>query len=152
MSSRSQALFGGVALLAGIGLLANSFSPHYESMGIGASVGPMFFPRILLGLWIALAALLTIQPLAGGTSPLPRQRLGMLLGLVALAGTAALLMILIGFLLSSILFCLATTLFLGYRGLAGIVLTGIVFPLAIWYLFQKVLLVPLPVSPWFPGV
>lgn len=152
MKSPTQTLFGGMLLLAGIGLLVHSFSPHYAVMGIGASVGPMYFPRILLGLWVALSVVLVVQPFIGRTKGLPSQRWGMLFGLIALVGGSALLMILIGFLFSSVLFCLATTLFLGYRGTAGILATGLGFPLITWYLFQEILLIPLPVSPWFTGV
>jgi len=152
MRSQSHAVFAGFLLLAGAGLLIHSYDARYEGMGVGAAVTPMFYPRILLWLWVLLAMALVVKPLMGKERNVPTQRWPALLGIVATAGAGAALMNVIGFLFSSILFCLAASLQMGYRRPLGLVLTGIVFPLATWYLFQKLLMIPLPVSPWFQEI
>jgi len=149
MRSQCHSVFAGFLALVGVGLLIHSYDAHYEGMGVGAAVNPMFYPRILLWLWVALAAILVVTPLMGKEHNVPTQRWLALLGIAAITGGGAALMTVIGFLFSSILFCVAASLQMGYRRPLGLILTGIVFPLATWYLFQKVLMIPLPVSPWF---
>lgn len=152
MKSQAHSVFGGMLFLVGAALLVHSFDAHYEGMGIGANVGPMYYPRILLWLWCALSLVLVVQPLLGREKDVPSQRWLPLAGIVVLVSAGAILMTVIGFLFSTILFCVSASLFMGYRRIGGLLLTGIGFPLGTWYLFQEVLLIPLPVSPWFSGV
>lgn len=138
--------------LVAVGLLVHTFDPHYQDMGIGAQFSPMFYPRILLVLWIGLSIGLIVEPFLGGERDVPQQRWGMLFGMLALVAACTFLLTAIGFLFASILFCLTASFYLGYRGPIGLVLTGLVFPFCTWFLFDKVLLILLPTSPWFTGV
>ena len=58
----------------------------------------------------------------------------------------------IGFLFSMLLFALSSSWFMGYRKPLGLALAGVVFPISTWYLFHEILLIRLPVSPWFTWV
>ena len=152
MNSRYRAVFGGVLCLIGAGLLLHTFDPHYEDMGIGAEFGPMFYPRILLVLWVGLSIGLVVEPFLGKESDVPRQRWGRLVVMLALVAACTFLLTEIGFLFATVLFCLTASYFMGYRGPIGLVLTGLVFPFCTWYLFDKILLILLPTSPWFTWV
>ena len=138
--------------LMAAGLLLHSYDPHYKGMGIGAEFGPMFYPRILLIMWIGLSIGLITEPFLGREKDIPRQRWGMLLGMLALVAGCTLLLTEIGFLFASVLFCVTACVFAGYRGPVGIALTGVAFPFFTWYLFHEVLLIRLPTSPWFTWV
>ncbi len=147
--SRTRAVFGGVLCLLAAGLLTHTYDPHYEDMGIGAEFGPMFYPRILLILWIGLSIGLVIEAMLLRQRPVAEQRWGMLAGTLFLVAACTFLLSAIGFLFASVLFCVAACLFLGYREPVGLVLTGVIFPFCTWYLFHEILLIRLPTSPWF---
>ena len=150
--SRSRAVFGGVLCLVAAGLLLHTYDPHYEEMGIGAEFGPMFYPRILLILWIGLAIGLIVEAVIGGQPSVDRQRWGMLIGILALVSACTFLLGAIGFLFAALLFSFIACLFLGYREPIGLVLTGLIFPFCTWYLFHQILMIRLPTSPWFTWV
>jgi len=149
---RARAVFGGFVGLVAASLLWHTYDSNYDGMGIGAEFGPMFYPRILLVLWLVLSAGLIIEALLLREKPIANQRWGMLLGTLVLVAGSTLLLNVIGFLFASLLFCILACLFLGYREPIGLVLTGIIFPICTWYLFHEILMIRLPVSPWFTWV
>ncbi|MCG8510023.1 MAG: tripartite tricarboxylate transporter TctB family protein [Rhodospirillales bacterium] len=152
MDYRLRAVFGGGLFLLAAGLLTHSYDPHYEGMGIGAEFGPMFYPRILLILWMALSIGLIAEVFLFRQKDIDRQRWAKLLGALILVAGCTFLLNAIGFLFASLLFCVVACLFLGYREPVGLVLTGLVFPVFTWYLFHEVLLIRLPTSPWFTWI
>lgn len=143
----SEAIAGVLLLGIGILLFVHSFDAKYEGMGIGAEFGPVFYPRVLLVLWILMAGILTIQALRR-TWTVPVQDWPMIAKVMAVVSVSTLLMEVIGFLLAAILFCTAYTWVTGYRRPVGLILVGLIFPVVVWYLFENVLLITLPANPW----
>ena len=152
MKANLQSFFSGFLLLLALSLLVHTYSDEYEGMGIGAEFGPMFYPRILLWMWIGIPGLLVVTSVVGKTKAPAAQKWGRLFGMFALVALCTLLLTQIGFLFSILLFSLSSSWFMGYRKPLGLVLSGIVFPVATWYLFHEILLIRLPVSPWFTWV
>ena len=56
-----ELMFSGFMLLLGIGFMYHTFDPEYQQMGIGAQVGPIFYPRILLVVWLLLSVGMLIE-------------------------------------------------------------------------------------------
>lgn len=55
----------------------------------------------------------------------------------------------IGFLIASFAFIVASSFALGYRRISVVAPVAAVYAVAVWYLFQEILLIILPSSPWF---
>lgn len=49
---KQELLFGLALLLIGSGLMYHTFDPTYAAMAADISVGPMFFPRMVLTIWL----------------------------------------------------------------------------------------------------
>jgi hypothetical protein len=58
----------------------------------------------------------------------------------------------VGFLFATIGFTFALPWLLGYRNPWVILALTAIYPVTVWYLFQKVFLIMLPSSPWFAGL
>ncbi len=74
---------------------------------------------------------------------------GRLLTAIILTGLYVLLVGQIGFLLASIPFAGSFMLLFGYRKYIVIGAVTLIFPIATWWIFTKVLKIYLPMSPWF---
>jgi hypothetical protein len=152
MKANLQSFFSGFLLLLAMALLLHTYSDEYEGMGIGAQFGPMFYPRILLWMWAGLSGLLVVTSVLGKVGPPAAQRWGRLALMFGLVSGSTFLLTQIGFLFSMLLFALSSSWFMGYRKPLGLALAGVVFPISTWYLFHEILLIRLPVSPWFTWV
>lgn len=142
-----EAIAGMLLLGIGVLLFVHSFDEKYAGMGIGAEFGPVFYPRVLLVLWILLAGILTVQTL-WRTRAIAAQDWLMIVRVMVIVSASTLLMEVIGFLLSAILFCIAYPWVTGYRRPVGLILVGLIFPVVVWYLFENVLMIRLPANPW----
>lgn len=114
---------------------------------LGGAFSPMFFPSIALWLWIGFAAInLTTQAFTqqtNQTAPLWR------VAVIALAMLAyALAMRPFGFFLTSVVFCVVCLISLGIRRASVVVLFSLLLPGLLLLLFNHVLMLPLPHSPW----
>ncbi len=143
-----RALFSGVMFSLGAFLLAHSYS--VADLATAASFGPQFFPRIILWVWLLLAACMTVEAMFLKGKQDKGQHWAGLLSAVALTGLACLLLPLAGFLPVSLIFMLAYPWALGYRRVTILVPLAVLFSLATWYVFNEILLIPLPEVPWLP--
>lgn len=143
--------YGCVLFVIGASLFASTFDPRYTGMGIGSDFSPMFFPRVLLALWIGLSILIAARCMFANLPDevLPAQRWSRVAAVCVAVAIFTWLMESIGFLLAMIPACIIVGLLFGYRRAVPLVGFSVVFPVAIWLIFVKVIQVPLPYSPWF---
>ncbi|NIA70824.1 tripartite tricarboxylate transporter TctB family protein [Pelagibius litoralis] len=145
-----RSLFAVIALVAA-GLFASTFSADYDVPSFGGDVSTVFTPRIFLGLVFALSVLLLFMAKAPDTEA---QRLSAA-GITKLLAVAA-VSLAVAFALPHIGFVLATApglflycYFFGYRRFTTLGLMSVLGPFAVWYLFNDLLGLPLPHTPWF---
>jgi putative tricarboxylic transport membrane protein len=133
------------ASLAAFALLALLLAGQIPSRHVKGDPGPQALPIAVAALVLigAVAALIgETRPGSSGAEPW-QQALGV--G----AGTVAFLLLLpvVGFVISAALFLIATSLYLDSRrriGPATRLLTGVGFPLVLWWIFSRLLDVSLP--------
>lgn len=137
-------------LLIGVALFLTTLDAQYADVGGAGS--PIFFPQIILLIWIALAAVAVAQaiirmPAVSGVSNPAR------LVIVVVAGTVyANAIITTGFFLASASFALIALPTLGIRGPLNIAAYALLVPGSLVFLFTHALGMPLPTSPfthWF---
>lgn len=137
-----------IVLLIAAALLSQTFGQAYSGLG---AFSPMFFPQIVLGFWVAVATLDVVSELRlSSSSDHPR------LMRVSFMGLATLLflygMTRLGFFLSAVPFSIASLVVLGLRNPLAILAVGVGVPAALVALFNHLLVLPLPTSPftwWF---
>ncbi|MDQ7840551.1 MAG: tripartite tricarboxylate transporter TctB family protein [bacterium] len=133
------------AFIAAFALLALLLAGQIPSRHVKGDPGPQALPIAVAALVLIGAAAAMIgerRPSSSGTEPW-QQALGV--G----AGTVAFLLLLpvVGFVVSAALFLIGTSLYLDSRrriGPATRLLTGVGFPLALWWIFSRLLDVSLP--------
>lgn len=157
MATQKRGISGGtvvafIALLAGGFLFLHTFDSRYVGLGIGAKFGPVFYPRILLGLWILVAGLILAAEIRKPDVQLPPLNWPALIRVLAVMGLAVWSIQAIGFLLASIFFSSSYAWIMGHRRPIPIVLVGVMFPIGAWYLFHHILMIRLPVNIWLGGV
>ncbi len=135
-------------LLAGIALLASTYEPGIARPERAFS--PSFFPQIVLGLWCALALAGLVADVRSGPLGAPAAMLGLwravALGLALLA--VAWLMPRLGFALTAAGFCVVALPLLGVRHPAVVLAYAVAVPAALVGLFNHLLRMPLPTSPF----
>ena len=136
-----------VLLLTGVGLMVSTIGSKFAELG--GAFSPHFMPRIVLGLWIALALLdLTVEvrraPMAERkASPMARVAI---LGVGFLA--YALALVPMGFFFASAAFCGVALWSLGIRRPVPLLAFSAGLPAALVSLFNHLLTLPLPTSPF----
>lgn len=130
-------------------LLRESFSEDYHLSRASMAMGPAFFPRIVLFLILGLGGLVIFDTLRQGKDAADTSGFWRVLGLIALTILHSVAMDWIGFVLASIPYIAASSAVLGYRRWAIVLPVAVIYAFAVWALFQKVLLIILPASPWF---
>lgn len=110
---------------------------------------PVFFPRILIYIWLGLALLMVVRALVSPGRSDPGQNWSAVFGTIALVLLYAAAIGFVGFLFASVPFAAALMLFLGFRRPLIVAAVALLFPLATWYCFNFLLSIPLPTSPWF---
>ena len=144
-----DAVYGGVLLLIGALLMLSTFDPRYQGFGIGSDVSPMFFPRILLCLWLALATVILVRGLRAPGGDWPLQMKARATGVIAAVLASTWAMTVVGFLFAMIPCFMIVSVLLGYRRLLPIVTFGLLVPILTWFVFTALIEVFLPTSPWF---
>ena len=144
-----SAIVGGAFLLGAAVLWWESTSEQYALTGTGTVNNAVFYPRILLIGVFVLATIVVIRGVMRRGGPVDRLDWRTFTGMLVATAAYALLIPEIGFLFSSILYCLATPLLLGYRRWVVVVPVAVVFPAVTWYVFRIALKMSLPRSPWF---
>lgn len=130
-------------------LFWHTFDPVYDTAFAAAGRGPVFFPRIILGLMIVLAAAVTLRSaLAEGGAA---DRRGARPVLIAMALTAAYVFAItqVGYLFATLAYGMLLPLVFGDRNLLAIVGFAVGYAVATWFVFERVFLIILPKSPWF---
>ncbi|MBZ8135159.1 tripartite tricarboxylate transporter TctB family protein [Afifella sp. IM 167] len=134
---------------AAVVLFTESFREEYQLSLMSHAMGPTFFPRIVLGAMVALGILVAVESLRGSAEKVDVSTAGRVVGIILVTVLYGAGIGLIGFLFSSFLFVLAASLMLGYRRIVVVLPVAAFYSVAVWYLFQEVLLIILPGSPWF---
>ena len=147
--ANGAACVAAATLTGSVFLFWHTFDPIYETSFAAAGRGPMFFPRILLGLMIALAAAVTLRALAGGGAPIERRAVRPVLIAVALTAAYVFAIPNVGYLLATLAYALLLPPVFGDRKPVAVAGFALCYALATWFLFERVFLIVLPKSPWF---
>lgn len=134
-----------VLLLTPIALLVTAQGLQFADLG--GAFSPVFFPSIALWLWIGLAALnLLSEGLTKALQqPAPLWRVAVIgFGFVVYA----LAIMPMGFLVSSIGFCMVCLVSLGMHKPLVVAGFSVALPLSLFVLFNYILMLPLPHSSW----
>lgn len=145
-----------VIALAAAALFGSTFSEEYDVPSFGGDVSTVFTPRIFLALIFLLSLLLLITAKTSGENKTSGDRalrisaseLRRLLAVGAVCLAVAFALPHAGFVAAAapgmFLFCL----FFGYKGWTALTLTSLLGPFAVWYLFSRLLELPLPETDW----
>lgn len=132
-------------LMLGCALYVSTLGASYADLG--GAFSPVFFPRIILIGWIVLALLSLIADVLSGESSDTVQWLAVIIVSIAMYAYTELMPV-TGFFVSSVVFSIVVLLATGQRKPLDIMLFSIVVPGALVGLFNHVLTMPLPVSPF----
>ena len=144
-----RALTALALLLAGIGLLVSTFGLQFADLG--GAFSPTFFPQIILGIWIGLAVIGLASEIASSKSS-PKCKVVRVSVLSVAIVVYGLVMTSAGFLLSSAAFIVLMLVMLGVRSPLIIGIYAVALPGSLVVLFNHILVLPLPTSPftyWF---
>lgn len=138
-------VFFGMATL----LLASSFSSGYQRSFLRFDPGPTLYPRILLVLMIVLSLIVIVRSLKLPADRVLPKGSARVLWLMATTVMYVATIRYFGFLIASVVFLILVPWTAGYRRTGIIVSVAGVYAVAIWLVFEKVLYIILPSSPWF---
>lgn len=135
-----------VLVILTAGLILSTFGLEFADLG--GAFSPMFFPRIILFILLVLVA---VNLLIDMTRHTASQDIRILPAAIISAGFVAysLLLMPLGFFLSSVLMALLILITLGVRNPFALVLLPIVSAGSLVLLFNHILKMPLPSSPFF---
>ena len=141
--------YGLVLLLIGGGLLLHTGSDRYDFDLLFGDVSTVFFPRIILILWILLSAVLIANGLRRRGSRQDHERvmavgLPGLFSVLAMIIASALAVWLTGLLLGGALSIVAVGVALGYRRWVILIPAGVVLPVVIHFALGHVARISLP--------
>ncbi|MEP0521344.1 MAG: tripartite tricarboxylate transporter TctB family protein [Hyphomicrobiales bacterium] len=140
-----RSLTGLALLLIGGALYASSFDASYADLG--GAFDPTFFPRIILMIWLLLALATLIVEVMRKTPSKPFQALRVL-GITIASFLYVLFLTDLGFFLTSVIFCLVILSLLSMRRYLVMVLFSVLVPGSLVVLFNHILTLPLPTSPF----
>lgn len=144
MNYRTQEIcFSATLFLVGALLMYHTSQGGYEDMAQDINVGPMFFPRLVLGGWLICTAAMTVLAVLRGaedTCFLWGRVLGALAVLVFFVAALETL----GFVLSGVVCFFGLGRIIGYRRPLRLLGIGTVYVFAVQLLFEKVLQCYLP--------
>lgn len=133
-------------MLVAAALIASSYNNSYADLG--GAFDPMFFPRIILGIWLVLSVInlsTSIMQAQQSSSGILLLRIS-ILAIVTLA--YALLLTTLGFLIISVIFSLVVLPLLGIKKPLTVLLFSALVPGSLVILFNHILTLPLPTSPF----
>ncbi|MGY6567886.1 MAG: tripartite tricarboxylate transporter TctB family protein [Salinarimonas sp.] len=139
-----RALVAIALFLTGGALLATTFG---GSPDLPPAFDPTFFPRIVLILWVALAAMEIASAIRRST-PSDKPAVWRIGALVVAVVLYAVFFTRLGFFITSVAFCTVSLLALGQRHIVTIAAFAIGTPAVLLILFNRVLKMPLPASPF----
>ena len=137
-----------LGLTLGLGL--HTFADAYNVSAATAGRGPVFYPRILLGVMAVLCLVIIVEELRAPPAGTPtKAHLGAIAAAILLTGGYVFAIPQIGFLLATVPFTFVLPLVFGVRRLWWLAAFSVGFATAMWYLFDRVFQIILPKSPWF---
>ncbi|MBB4303470.1 hypothetical protein GGD81_002513 [Rhodobium orientis] len=142
-------VIGAISLLIAAYLFYHTFDPVYDVSIVTAGRGPVFFPRILLALMLVLSLAVAIEGFRLPHRFFSGRTALIVVSAVALTGLYIAAITSAGFLISTVVYVFALPFLLGYRNVPVIGAVAAIYPLTVWYVFDKVFLIILPSSPWF---
>jgi hypothetical protein len=146
MALMTERAFVAIALfLTGAALLATTFGGNPD---LPPAFDPTLFPRIVLIIWVALAVM-EIASAIRNRVPSDEPAAGRIGILVAAVLLYAVFFTRLGFFITSVAFCTVSLLVLGQRHVATIAAFAVGTPAVLLILFNRVLKMPLPASPFF---
>ena len=137
-----NSLFGLISFCLGSALLLSTFT--YKETSIAGEYGKMFYPRIVLSVWMFLSALIVVQDALKSTVLWENIALGKVAIAAAIIGLACFSLIEFGFIPAGILFYIAYAYATGYRNLKILIPLSITYVVSIWAIFTYVFLIQLP--------
>ena len=137
-------------LFAGVVMLWRSYSGDAALHSrVTYAMGPAFFPRIVLYLMVPMALAVAVGSYRRGGVPVSMQRAGTMLAVMVATAVYVWLIGAIGFLLSSIAYSIVCPVILGYRRWGWLLALAFLYCAGVWYVFDRVIQIILPGSPWF---
>lgn len=157
--ARNTLVFSILSMGCALLLLFHATSERYSAGIADYGFSPVFFPEILLFVWLALSLLLaakaTLSILSSATN-LGRETSETSFVkpflCFCLSVFYTFLITKIGFLFASIIFSIFFIRLFGYDRWSVAIPISLIFPIVIWYVFNFSLHVPLPTSPWFSRI
>ena len=142
--------FYGLVLLAiGGGLFLHTFSDRYDFDLLFGDVSTIFFPRIVLILWMGLSAILIVNGARGRGDTADRKRLAAialprLTIVLGVTIATAVFLWAAGLLIGGPVLMISIGIALGYRRWIALVPFSIALPVAVWIALSKVAKIALP--------
>ena len=135
-----------VLLLVAVALYASSFTQTFSDVGNAHS--PMFFPRIILVMWMGLTVIAIGQAVMAGHQSKPIDGIWRLALLVIATIIYTNLLTTYGFFLTSLVFAVICLPVFGIRHPAIVAAYAVAVPGSLVVLFNHTLGMPLPTSPF----
>ena len=141
--------YGLVLLIVGGGLLVHTLHDRYDFDLLYGDVSTVFFPRIILIMWIGLSSVLMANGLRGRGASEDHKRL-LAVGIPRLAlvfvvvVASAIFLWLVGLLIGGPVLMIAVGIALGYRRLAILIPVSVVLPIVTWLALGRVARISLP--------
>lgn len=142
-------IIGVLTLGAATILFYHTFNDIYKVSIVTAGRGPVFFPQILLGTIFLFSIGVIIEGRKEKMAPITGRQLSLVLATLGLTGLYIYAISAAGFLISSIIFVFILPWLLGYRNWKAILAITVIYPVTVWYVFEKFFMIILPSSPWF---
>jgi putative tricarboxylic transport membrane protein len=142
-------LIGIVMALMAAWLIFHTFSDVYRLPYQASGRGPVFYPRIVLVCLLVFALAVIWE---GRNEPGITLNWPVLIPVISVLAATGLYVVAIGslgFLIATIGYTLALPVLLGYRKLPIVIAIAAIYPVAVWYLFDRIVQILLPASPWF---
>ena len=127
----------------------HTFDDAYAVSILTAGRGPVFFPRILLVVMLALSLAVIWEGRGQTRTAVSRKHILPVMTAVGLTGLYIFAITAAGFLISTTLFVVILPRVLGYKNGWLIAAVGILYPISVWYIFNNIFKIILPSSPWF---
>jgi len=144
-----EATFSCLMLLIGVFLLAHTYSEQYQHLLTGDEIlAPMFYPRIVLYGWCAMAAGMMINAMRLPDTVRRAFNLKKVVQALCLMLVMLGVMLCFGFVIAAVPFVFCFSMFLGYRRKWVAATASLVIPALLYVLFDKGLGVILPAPIW----
>lgn len=142
LNEQAMVLMG--LFLIGSGLYASTFAQSFSNVATAQS--PVFFPRIILILWMGLTLIALVQAMHQNEASAPVASLGRVALLLVTSVVYTNVIGHEGFFLPSVVFAAMSLPLFGIRNPIVVALYAVVVPGALVLLFNHMLSMPLPVS------